>query len=294
MSQSHLRQLGSRKKTKIGERAKDINKRGGIVPMKPQRILYRVVLGIILLGTFISAESLPDLPSILSEETSEVNLGWLMSEANNLIISRGGQSEHITYSWVDILEFMNNDMNTLISISGRSSDEVSLVNLYKSNFIKFITTYSISLPKESFYTNLKKNQIPFRFINFRDNTCVLVTRLFYGVTFNTLQLNNKERMLCVLSGKSLNVISCLYDSFVNTNSQYYGVIITYGYKDFLSKNPSNDESVCLIVPRATMKKYNLLEITDTQLLAESDIYGNGNDTATSFESSSKQFRKISL
>lgn len=109
------------------------------------------------------------------------------------------------------------------------------------------------------------------------------TFIQYGVisrsNYNTLQLNTKERAKLVLEG----VAAPFADNFKPLTSipeiNSYGIMVSYGAKDFSEKYSSpKAETVLLLIPKTVLIKYAKAEITDVQLLSQSKIYGINADT----------------
>ncbi|HEY2933580.1 MAG TPA: hypothetical protein VGK99_17725 [Acidobacteriota bacterium] len=134
-----------------------------------------------------------------------------------------------------------------------------------------------------FFTN-----VPFRYTTI-DQVEAIIADLAIGSEFNTIRSTAKTRASKVISTMILPEMEALTESFKATPAVgFFGILVTYGSRDFLSESGSEPESVCLIVSRDDARGFVKGQITDNELLRRSQIFASDRDTAAN------NFRRVEL
>lgn len=123
-------------------------------------------------------------------------------------------------------------------------------------------------------------EIPVRFANIDGKTCLLIRGVATDNVYNTLRTTAKSRAAKVLTSSILPTLNDFYNSFKDTDIAYYGMIISYGSKDFSDESIALNleaEVLCLIVSKDNCRKFVNGEITETKLLDSSHIYISDRD-----------------
>lgn len=253
-----------------------------------------LIMFFMLSNVILAAElTLPTIADVLKQESLITNIFWGGYYAELGLEGMGKPVEKdksVIHTWSDIYAVVNK-----MDENNSKDGEMPFVYKYKTEIINFLVMGNKSLSENRFFLYSIKESFPIHFIKFKEKTCVLVYKYNMLSTFNTIRLNGLERAKTATISNVLPCINALGEAFKNSDFEYYGVIITYGVRNFLDKNsmPAG-ESVCVIASKENITKYTNLEITDTELLALSDVYSNCDDSTTSFFNGGKSFRKIDL
>lgn len=117
--------------------------------------------------------------------------------------------------------------------------------------------------------------LPIRFVQKDNKLTFIVSSLAAGVTYNTIRLSAKERAAKAIENIIIPAMKDLAFYFNKTEVENIGIALTYCTKDFVKDDSKYDieaETVSLITGIAIVKKYFDSEITQEELVEQSDIY----------------------
>lgn len=107
---------------------------------------------------------------------------------------------------------------------------------------------------------------------FKDSKALLFHSLIYGSTFNTLQLNERDRATRIATEIIIPAIKQIAQKTPAT-IKYIGCSACYGSKDFSEKTETaKSDFLLIIVPVSLVKEYISCYITEDDFLEKSDIY----------------------
>jgi len=103
---------------------------------------------------------------------------------------------------------------------------------------------------------------------------LLVTSLRGKYEYNTARQRESEVASNVVQTIVLPVEKTIARHFREKQElQFYGVVVTYGVRNFVSEaQETQHQTLCIVSPAKSCIRYTDLEITDAQLIRESDAY----------------------
>ncbi len=165
----------------------------------------------------------------------------------------------------------------------RKVKEYHIIKGYKDNFINLFDELNF-LGSSKAYFIYGDNEMPVRIAKFLDEDCILITRVAIDNVYNTLRNSARERAASVLSSYVLPTLYIIYNNLHKTDIHYYGIIVTFGSKNFLGSDFSlKAESVCLIVQDDVCGKFVNGEITENELIDASHIFMSDRDMISGFK-----------
>lgn len=115
------------------------------------------------------------------------------------------------------------------------------------------------------------SQVPI-LLPYKDGNTLIISPLVHLISYNTLQLSDRERAFKAIKSVLFPVIYRVANS-IKTDIKYIGFSICYGAKDFSDKYASADSEFALIVvPVSAIKDFAATHISEDELLKCSDVY----------------------
>ncbi|MBU0711731.1 hypothetical protein KJ762_09165 [bacterium] len=219
------------------------------------------------------------LMDVLNQE-SLVKLRWLLS-------IRWAPAEDRPKKKEDVLKDMSS-LNQYKPVKDERNEQIAeyeLISKYQNEIKKLFDHFGlIGLNLGLFLYHDK--ELPIRLANIDGKICLLITKVATDNVYNTLRTTAKSRAAKVLTSSILPSLQYFYNSFKDTDIAYYGMIFSYGSKDFLDKSVALNlmaEALCLIISKDNCRKFVNGEITETNLLDSSYIYISDRDTTIGFK-----------
>jgi len=151
--------------------------------------------------------------------------------------------------------------------------EYKLVSLYIDEIKSLINTFGLIGSDTGLFFYDK--ELPVRFFNLEGKLGIIITKIANNKIYNTLQSTAKKRAAKVISSNIIPELNNIHNSFKSTEISYYGMVISYGSKNFIDDSSVPNlmtEQICLIVSNDCCLKFITGEITETELLNECVTY----------------------
>ena len=121
---------------------------------------------------------------------------------------------------------------------------------------------------------------PVKFANFENKPAFLVLDAASSDVYNTLKLTARQRASRIITSCILPAFR-EYCRYLDDRIPYYGLIVTFGSRNFLEDDSTKAESVAVIASAAQVKKYASNELTEDELVENASIYLSDRDESGS-------------
>ncbi len=124
-----------------------------------------------------------------------------------------------------------------------------------------------------FFGGKDSDDLPVRFAIREGSLSVLVTGIVSTNVFNTLRTTESVRAAMVVREVVASQLAVFDRAFGGSGIKFYGMLVTYGSKDFLEQFGMPDvESIIVVVPAEQCKQFAEAKITDAELIAAGETY----------------------
>jgi len=152
---------------------------------------------------------------------------------------------------------------------------------YKSQIKQILNAMDVMGDRTVFYFT----KFPVRIFKYNDGYCILIT-LAIDTIYNTIRTTSNSRFAETLRACVIPKIGYFSEEFESEEIRYFGFIITYGSRNFLEESGYPNlraELGCIIINKIDCQKFTDGEITENELLANSNKYLSDRDMLLGFK-----------
>lgn len=221
----------------------------------------------------IQPTELPRLQHLI--DVLEVAIGWRFSW--KLMVYGDGKIKSSKDVIVDLdswlqLSFPDKDsQHYIVEQKLAEKYKAAIVNIFDG--LDFIGRHSGGF----FYD---EGYVPFRFALKDSIVTLIVTGIASNDVYNTLKTTARSRAAKIVESMILPSLEKFYDALDTTDIRKFGMMVTYGSKNFAKKSDVLNleaEVIAFIVDMDACKRFVDAEITDEELVNLSDVYVSDRD-----------------
>lgn len=225
----------------------------------------------------------------ISAELKNIKDVFGLANSNRINWELYGKFHHQEYKPVEaenVIEDIDKYLSKIPTTNEQNGEtkEFNLIKKYRNNFdttfrrLQFLGSDQLG---EFIYD--KGRRIPVHFGLYGDTALsVIISDAFIDNIYNTLQLTSKQRASKVVTTYILPSLKAFALSFTNKEIKYFGMTCLYGSKDFSDEGTIaiKAEFVGFIAPCNLIRKYVSGDLTEDELVDESDVYVCDRDMVT--------------